>query len=139
MGANAVAMFQETDSGIASDGNFAAQQTAAFSLGSIQGNYAIYTSGVSGTTLETSIGQIGTNGAGVISSGNLDTNIGGTTLTPGQASTGSYAAPDTMGRSLLTLNSTSANYAAYIVSPTVVYLLGIPSGQPAAGALLRQF
>jgi len=138
-GSSTTAVFQETDAGVASDGNFAQQQSAAFTLASIQGNYAIETSGISGAALQVSAGQIGANGSGAISSGALDTNTGGTTLTTDQAAAGSYTAPDAAGRSLLTLNSGSANYAAYVVSPTLVYLLGIPSGQPQAGALLRQF
>ena len=137
-GSNTTAVLQETDA-VASDGNFAQQQSAAFTLASLQGNYAIETSGVSGAALQVSAGQVGANGAGAISSGALDTNTGGTTLTTGQAAAGSYTAPDAAGRSLLTLNSGSANYSAYVVSPTLVYLLGIPSGQPQAGALLRQF
>lgn len=138
-GSSTTAVLQETDAGIASHGNFARQQGGGFTLASVQGNYAIETSGVSGAALQVSAGQIGVNGSGTISSGALDTNTGGTTLTTGQAVTGSYTAPDAAGRSLLTLNSGTANYAAYVVSPTLVYVLGIPSGQPQAGALLRQF
>lgn len=139
VGTNTTAVFQETDSGISSDGTFALQQGAPFSLSSIQGNYAIATSDVSGTSVQDSTGQVAANGTGSITAGEIDTNTGGTALAPGQAATGSYTAPDAMGRSLLTLNSSSANFAAYVVSPTQVYLLGIQSSQPATGTLLRQF
>lgn len=139
VGTNTSAVFQETDSGISSDGTFTLQQGAPFSLSSIQGNYALATSGVSGTSVQDSTGQIAASGTGSITAGNIDTNTGGTTLAPGQAATGSYTAPDPMGRSLLTLNSSSANFAAYVVSPTQIFLLGIQSGQPATGTLLRQF
>jgi hypothetical protein len=138
VGASTTAVFQETDSGITSDGNFTLQQSAAFTLASIQGNYAIETSGASGGTSQGSTGQFGANGAGAITAGNIDTNTGGT-LTPGQAVTGSYTAPAANGRATLAINSGTANYAGYVVSPTQVYLLGIQSGQLAAGALLRQF
>jgi hypothetical protein len=131
-------VFQETDSGIASDGNFTLQQSAAFTLASIQGNYAIETSGVSGSSLQASTGQIGADGAGTIPSGTIDINTAGT-LASAQPVTGSYSAPAANGRATLTLNSSTPNYAAYIVSPTQVYILGIQSGQLAAGALLRQF
>jgi hypothetical protein len=137
-GTNTTAVFQETDSGIASDGNFTLQQTAAFTLASIQGNYAIETSGASGATSQVSTGQFGANGAGTITAGNIDTNTGGT-LAPGQSVSGSYTAPAANGRAMLTLNAGAPNYAAYVVSPTQVYILGIQSGQLAAGALLRQF
>jgi hypothetical protein len=139
VGSNTTAVFQETDSGIVSDGNFTLQQSAPFTLASIQGNYAIETSGVSGTSIQDSTGQIGANGAGAITTGNIDTNTGGTTLNTGQAVTGSYTAPAATGRATLTLNSGSPNYAAYVVSPTQVYILGILPAQLAVGALLRQF
>ncbi len=76
-----------------------------------------------------------------ITSGELDTNTGGTIFSPlaGQPVTGSYTAPSSAGRSLLTLNSASANYVVYVVSPTQAFLLGIQPGQLAAGSLLRQF
>ncbi len=138
VGSNTTAVFQETDSGISSDGNFTLQQSGPFTLASIQGNYAIETSGISVGSLQVSTGQIGANGAGAITSGNIDTNTGGT-LAAGQAVTGAYTAPAATGRSTLTLNSGTLNYAAYVVSPTQVYLLGIQPAQLAAGALLRQF
>jgi hypothetical protein len=138
VGTNTTAVFQETDSSITSDGNFTAQQSGPFTLASIAGNYAIATSGVSGAISQTSTGQFGTNGAGLVTTGNIDTNTGGS-LTTGQAATGSYTAPASTGRATLTLNSNTPNYAAYVVSPTQVYLVGIQPGQLAAGALLRQF
>jgi hypothetical protein len=138
VGSNTTAVFQETDSGIASDGNFTLQQSAAFTIASIQGNYAIQTSGVSGASLQDSTGQLAANAAGAVTSGNIDTNTGGT-LASAQPVTGSYTAPAATGRAPLALNSSTPNYAAYIVSPAQVYLLGIQPGQLAAGALLRQF
>jgi hypothetical protein len=138
VGGNTTAVFQETDSGIASHGLFTLQQSTPFTLTSIQGNYAIDTSGASGGSLQVSTGQIGANGAGLVTSGSVDINTAGA-LTAGQAVTGSYTAPTTTGRAALTLTSTIPNFAAYIVSPTQVYVLGIQSGQVAVGALLRQF
>jgi hypothetical protein len=136
LGALGSAVIQETDAGFSSDGNFTLQQSAAFTLASVQGNYAMETSGVSGASLQDSTGQLAASGAGAITSGSIDTNTGGT-LTSGQSVTGSYSAPATNGRSTLSLNS--SNYAAYVVSPSQVNILGIQSGQLAAGALLRQF
>lgn len=136
LGALGSAVIQETDAGFTSDGNFAQQQSVAFTLASIQGNYAIETSGTLGSSLQVSTGQIGANGAGVVTSGNIDINTAGT-LVSGQAVTGSYSAPATNGRATLTLNS--MNYAAYVLSPTQVYIVGIQPGQLAAGALLLQF
>ena len=114
------------------------QQSAPFTLASVQGNYAIDTSGASGGSLQVSTGQIGANGAGSVTSGSMDINTAGALIT-GQAVTGSYTAPAATGRATLTLTSTIPNFAAYVVSPTQVYVLGIQSGQVAVGALLRQF
>jgi hypothetical protein len=138
LGAAGSAVVQETDAGYSSDGNFTLQQSTAFTVASIQGNYAIQTSGISGSSLQDSTGEIGANGAGAVTSGNIDTNTGGT-LTSGQAVTGSYSPPVASGRATLALNSGSPNFAAYVVSPTVVYLMGIQTGQLAVGSLLRQF
>lgn len=138
LGALGSAVIQETDAGYTSDGNFTQQQSAAFTMASIQGNYAIETSGTSGSSLQDSTGEFSANGAGAITSGNIDTNTGGT-LASGQTVTGSYTAPAANGRATLALNSTTPNYAAYVVSPTQVYIVGIQSGQLAAGTLLLRF
>jgi hypothetical protein len=138
VGSSTTAVFQETDSGIASDGLFTLQQSAPFTLASIQGNYAIETSGISGSSSQVSTGQLGADGAGTVTSGNIDVHTGGT-LTTGLPVTGSYSAPAATGRATLALNSGTPNYAAYVVSPTQVYILGIQAGQLAVGALLRQF
>ncbi|HWZ56376.1 MAG TPA: hypothetical protein VNZ63_09920 [Verrucomicrobiae bacterium] len=143
VGTNTTAVLQETDSGIASDGNFTLQQSAAFTLASILSNYAIQTSSTSGGLLQVITGQVGADGAGAIKAGSVvDINTGGTTLTPpaGQTVTGSYTAPAASGRSVLTLSPINpVGYAAYVVNPSEVYLLGIQPGQLAAGVLLRQF
>jgi hypothetical protein len=137
-GAASTAVLQETDSGITSDGNFTTQQTAAFTAASLSGNYALEISGISAATLQVISGQIAADGAGTIPSGKIDINTAGAVLSA-QAVTGTYSAPAATGRTTLALNAGSLNYAAYIVSPTQVYLIGIQSGQLAAGALLRQF
>jgi hypothetical protein len=138
LGAAGSAVLQETDAGHPSDGNFTSQQSAAFTLASIQGNYAIQTSGVSGSSPQVSTGEFASNGAGAIASGSIDINTGGT-LAPAQPVTGSYPAPAAHGRTTLALNSGTPNFAAYVVSSTQVYILGIQPGQVAVGALLRQF
>lgn len=138
IGTNATAVLQETDSGIVSDGNIALQQSTVFALASIKGNYAMETSGTSGASAQDIAGELAADGAGAITAGKIDINTGGI-LTVGQAVTGSYSAPATNGRATLALNSSTPNYAAYVVSPTQIYLIGIQSSQLAAGELLRQF
>jgi len=139
VGSNTTAVLQETDSSIASiasDGLFTQQQSAAFSLASIQGNYAIQTSGISGASSQVSTGELAADGAGKVTAGSVDVNTAGT-LASALAVTGSYVAPSTAGRSPFILNS--VNYAAYVVSPTQAYVLGTQSGQLAVGAILRRF
>jgi hypothetical protein len=139
VGSGSSAAIQETDAGITSDGNFSSQQGAPFTLSSFVGNYAMETSGISAAALQVSSGQLGSNGAGTIVSGVIDTNTGGTTLALGQAASGTYSAPAATGRLTLTLTAGALNYVGYIVSPTQIYILGMQPGELAAGALLRQF
>ena len=138
VGSNTAAALQETDSGIVSDGSFALQQSTAFAQASIMGNYALLTSGTSGASAQDITGELAANGVGAITGGNIDINTGGA-LTMGQAVTGSYSTPAANGRATITLNSSTANFAGYVVSPTQIYLIGIQPGQLAAGQLLRQF
>ena len=143
--AGAPAVFQETDSGVASDGVFAAQQSTPFSLGSIAGNYAISTSGASGGVSQVLTGQLATDGAGATKpptptqpASVVDVNTGGT-LNAGQAVIGAYTAPAASGRATLSLTPVSNSYAVYVVNSTEVFLLDLQSGQMASGVLLRQF
>jgi hypothetical protein len=140
LGATGNAVLQETDSNIASDGLFAQQQSAAFSLASIQGSYALASSGLSGSSVQVITGQLNADGAGTVSSGNIDINTAGT-LTPSEAVSGTYSAPASSGRGTLTLNPSTdnRNFAVYVVNPTQVIVIGIDSGRLAAGALLKRF
>ncbi len=138
VGSNTTAAVQESGAGISSDGVFTVQQTAAFTVASIKGGYAIATSGLSAASAQVVTGELVADGAGNIPSGILDINTAGT-LAAGQTLTGTYTAPAANGRATMALTAGNPNYAVYVVSPTQVYILGIQSGQLAAGALLRQF
>jgi hypothetical protein len=141
LGPTGSAVFQETDAihaGIAAHGVFTQQQTAAFTLASIQGNYAISTTGLSGASPQVISGQLSANGTGQVTSGAIDINTAGT-LTAGQLVTGSYVLPATSGRSTLVLNPLTDTFAVYIVNSTQVFVVGIDSGRVAAGTLLRKF
>jgi hypothetical protein len=135
-----MAELQEIDSGIASDGVFIQQQTTPFTLASVQGNYAIATSGVSGASGQDLSGQLSANGAGALASGAIDINTGGN-LTQGEAVAGTYTAPAANGRATLVLNPSAdnRNFAGYVVSSTQVFVLGIDAGRLGVGALFRQF
>jgi hypothetical protein len=137
-GNSANAVVQDIDAGIASDGSLARQQSSALTLASIQGNYAIQTSGAMSTSAQVITGELTADGAGNIPAGKIDLNTAGA-LTAGEVVTGSYSAPAATGRSTLALNSGTPNFSLYVVSPTQVYVVGIAAGQVAAGSLLRQF
>jgi hypothetical protein len=139
-GASSMAELQEIDSGIASDGVFIQQQTTPFTLASVQGNYAISTSGVSGASGQDISGQFSANGAGALASGAIDINTGGN-LTPGEPVAGTYTAPAANGRATFVLNPSAdnRNFAGYVVSSTQVFVLGIDAGRLGVGALFRQF
>jgi hypothetical protein len=140
LGATGSAIFQETDSNIASDGLFAQQQSAAFSLAAIQGSYALDSSGLSGSSVQVFTGQLKADGAGTVSSGTIDINTAGA-LTTGEAVSGTYSAPASNGRGTLTLNPSTdnRNFAVYVVNSNQVIVVGIDSGRLAAGALFRRF
>ncbi len=144
------AVFQETDSiHPTSDGILAQQQSAAFSQALIAGNYAIGTSGLSGSSVETVTGELAANGAGSVTSGTFDVNTGGT-LSPGVTLTGAYSASSSAERGTLTLTlpnplNQTRNYAVYVInSPQTLpaqqlILIRIDAGLPAIGSLFRQF
>jgi hypothetical protein len=150
LGSVSNAVFQETDAiHPASDGILAREQAAAFSTALIAGNYAAATSGISGSSVEVASGQLAASGAGIVSTGSIDLNAGGT-LSPAAAVTGVYAASSSAERGTLTLTFPSPvnqtrNYAVYVInSPQTlpaqqIVLIRIDAGLPATGTLFRQF
>jgi hypothetical protein len=139
LSATGSAVVQETDSSIAADGLFIQQQSTAFFFASIQGSYALQTTGLSAASLQTISGQVSANGTGAISSGTIDINTAGTTTS--EAASGAYSLPASNGRATLTLNPSSdnRNFAVYVVNSTQIFVIGTDPGRVAAGTLLRQF
>jgi hypothetical protein len=143
LGQTGSAVFQETDTihpGIAIHGMFVQQQSTAFNLASIQGNYSISTNGLSASSGQVISGQLAANGTGLVTSGTIDINTAGT-LTAGEPVSGTYLLPAASGRTTLVLNPSAdnRNFAVYVVNSTQAIIVGIDSGRVAAGALLRQF
>ena len=137
------AVLQETDSSFASDGIFTQQQSGAFSLASIMGNYSLQTTGLSAASLQTIAGQVSANGSGAIPSGTIDINTAGT-LTTGQALTGTYTSPAANGRATITLTSStdSRTFAIYVVNSRQVLVIESDVASPArlaSGAMFRRF
>jgi len=133
------AVVQEADPGITSNGLLVQQQSAAFSLTSIKGSYAAQTTGLSSTSAQTITGQVSADGAGAISSGNLDIDTAGTPVS--EPVSGTYSAPAASGRATLTLNPSTdnRNFAVYIVNSTQAFVVGIDAGRLASGAMYLRF
>jgi hypothetical protein len=133
------AVVQEADPGITSNGLLVHQQSTAFSLTSIKGSYAVQTTGLSSTSAQTITGQVSADGAGAISSGNLDIDTAGTPAS--ESVTGTYSAPAVTGRATLTLNPSTdnRNFAVYIVNSTQAFVVGIDAGRLASGAMYLRF
>jgi hypothetical protein len=143
-------VFQETDSlHPASDGILAQQQSVAFSQDLLAGNYAVATTGLSGSSVETVSGELAADGAGSVSSGAVDVNAGGT-LTPGAGVTGAYgtsssAERGTLAQTLASPLNQTRNFAVYVIgSPQAlpaqrIIVVRIDAGLPAGGLLFRQF
>jgi hypothetical protein len=154
LGAPGSSFFQETDSlhpNVASDGFLAQQQVTAFSQALLTGNYSVRSSGLSGSSIETITGEMTADGAGVIGTGTIDVNVGGTP-TSAQSLTGVYAASSSAERGTLTLtlpaplNETRA-FAVYAINPPEtlplpvqqIILIGIDTGRTAGGSLFLQY
>ena len=115
----------QTDLAATSSGSFILQTPSSFAQATINGSYNFDISGVDGSsgTGVSVVGQMVTNGAGVISSGIYDSDDGGSLLTA-QAfpAAGSYTAPDaTFGRG--TMSFANRNFAYYIVDNTRIRLI----------------
>jgi len=130
---------QEADPGVTSNGSFAQQQSTAFSLTSIKGSYAVQTTGFSSTLAQTITGQVSADGAGAISSGNVDIDTTGTAAS--EPVSGTYSAPAASGRATFTLNPSTdnRNFAVYIVNSTQAFVVGIDAGRLASGAMYLRF
>jgi hypothetical protein len=154
LGAPGSAFFQETDSlhpNVASNGFLAQQQVTAFSQSLLTGNYSISSSGLSGSSIETFTGEMAANGAGVIETGIIDVNVGGTP-TSAQSLTGVYAASSSAERGTLTLTlpaplNETRTFAVYTINPPQtlplpvqqIILIGIDTGRTAGGSLFLQY
>jgi hypothetical protein len=117
-------------------------QTAGpgYSLSQVTGGYSFTLGGYSGANgANTSWGGIFTaDGAGNISGGTFDENIGGGTGYSSIAFTGTLTAPDANGRGTMTLSATpdtptqSTEYAYYLVTPEVLRLTTVTNTGNAA-------
>lgn len=114
-----------------------ATQFATSTTAAVSGNYAFQLAGASGANPANSLHRVGaftTDGAGAISSGLMDQNDFGTATNPTIA--GTYTAPDTNGRGVLTINGSAVAY--YLVDANRLKLIDIDLATPAVGEAVKQ-
>lgn len=110
-------------------GELRLQNPAAFTNSAFAGNYAFGLDGTDSAGKRFGIaGTLSSNGAGVITTGNFDSNDGGTLNTNASISGGTYSV-GTNGRGTLSLMSGGniANYAFYIINNTDALILSVDS------------
>jgi hypothetical protein len=139
------AVFQETDSLIASDGTLLAQTAGPVSPATLAGNFAFFWSGVSSDE-EDFVGQLKlTSGSGNNATGIMDFNEfgaaeqffniqfdGSLTITP--PGTG----PNTLAATTTLPSPTTFNFTAYAVDSNTVFLVGVDNNRVIEGSLVRQ-
>ncbi len=139
------AVFQETDSGITSDGTFHAQTAGPISAAGLAGDFAFVWTGVS-TDEEDFVGQLKlTSASGNNASGIMDFNEFGagkqffniqlsgplTITTPGTG-------PNTLTVTTTFPSPTTFNFTAYAVDSNTVFLVGVDNNRVLAGSIARQ-
>jgi Big-like domain-containing protein len=117
-------------------GSFEPQDSAAFDVTAINGNYVFRSGGSDAASLP--IGEVGVfaaNGEGGITGGNIDINDNGTLSDPAEPlTTTAYTVDATTGRGTLQLATASgtANYAFYVIDSGKVNLIQIDAAPSTA-------
>jgi hypothetical protein len=131
----------ETTSGVVASGFLVHPAAGPFTDASFTGSYALVLAGsiAAGNARQDIVGQLTSNGSGVVSVASLDINALGATQT-GVANTGTYL-PTPAGtlRGTMLLGSPARNFVLYLVSPTQFYVLGADATGTALGSLNKQF
>src|SRR4029077_9494568 len=116
------AVIQETTAGIVAHGSLVQPQGGPFTLASLQTSYALNLSGVNSAGNEQDfVGQLKTNGAGIVTAGSLDINNFGVTQT-GVSNIGTYTTIPATGPTTMALTQPQ-NLVLYLVSPTQVFAM----------------
>jgi len=110
-------------------GNYVLSQSGIFSTDSFNMNFKPFAAG----------GIMNADGAGNISNGVLDANIGGT-IADGLAFSGTYSADSSSGRgqTAFTAGTTPLDYVFYQISPTTAYFLYVDSDGVITGTAEQQ-
>jgi len=134
------AVIQETTTGIVSHGSMVQPAAGPFSLTSVEFSYALNLAGTDGSGKEQDfVGQLTTNGVGLVKSGSLDINDFGATQT-GVSNLGTYAINTVTGRITMQLTEPQ-NLVFYLISPTQAFaMVGTDSNHTvASGSLYNQY
>jgi len=124
----------------------ATQQSGNLGNAALQGNYVLSQSGIFSTDSFNmdfqpfaAGGIMNADGAGNISNGVLDANIGGT-IADGLAFSGTYSADSSSGRgqTTFTAGTTPLDYVFYQISPTTAYFLYVDSDGVITGTAEQQ-
>jgi hypothetical protein len=134
------AVIQETTTGIVSHGLMVQPAAGPFSLTSLEFSYALNLAGTDGSGKEQDfVGQLTTNGVGLVKSGSLDINDFGATQT-GISDLGTYTINTVTGRVAMPLTEPQS-LIMYVISPTQAFVMvGADSNHTvASGSLYNQF
>ena len=134
------AVIQETTAGIVAHGSMVQPAAGPFSLTSVEFSYALNLAGTDGLGKEEDfLGQLTTNGVGLVKSGSLDINDFGATQT-GVSNIGTYSINTLNGRITVQLTQPQ-NLVLYLVSPTQAFaMVGADSNHTvASGSLYQQY
>ena len=127
--------------GSAANGEIVSQpDISVFNNGGLSGGYTFGFSGVSsGTTEESVVGEFVADGAGKITSGELDTNTGGALTTQVPITSGTYAVSSNgRGTATLVTSSSTLKFAFYIVSASHAKFLETDASPILAGDSFKQ-
>jgi hypothetical protein len=134
------AVIQETTPGIVAHGSMVQPAAGPFSLTSVEFSYALNLAGTDGSGKEQDfVGQLTTNGVGLVKSGSLDINDFGATQT-GVSNLGTYAINTVTGRITMPLTQPQT-LVLYLISPTQAFaMVGTDSKHTvASGSLYHQY
>ena len=136
------AVFQETDSGIVSDGVFQAQAPGPFTASSLAGDYAFRWNAVDTNGEDDFVGRLTLTSAGV-PSGGVDFNESGQVFLSYPFNGTLALAPDSTGANTFSITTTPSptntlNFTLYIVNPTQSFVVGTDPQIVAGGVMSGQ-
>jgi hypothetical protein len=117
-------------SGATSSGSVDFQTLASSTLAEVNGPFVFSVSGKSGTKAEVFGGLLASDGAGHLTTADVDQNSGGA-VTRGGSNVGTYTAPDAAGRGTMTFGGN--HYSYYVVSAKVLRLVIVDASEPTLG------